>query len=398
MKKIILISICLLAYFYAFSQEANVEKITLPSARISCGPWIQAASETEFTVVWTTTVNSAVWVEVAPDDGTHFYAKERPRYYQSHFGRRPTGTLHQVKISGLEKGTSYRYRIFQQAVLADEGNKRVVLGEPFGSDILKQKPYKVTTLDGSKNTCNFSIVNDIHANDSLLVELTKNIKPEEVDFMVFNGDMLTQIENRRQIEDGYLRSASMLFAGNMPLYAVRGNHEFRGSASYDFMSFFPTTTGLPYYTVKEGSVFTIFLDSGEDKTDQDIRFYGLSLTDQMREEQAEWLKKVVVSDDFKNASLRFVVIHMPPVSNGWHGPSEVNRLFVPILNEAGIDMMFCGHEHKLRYIKPGDQVNKFPILVNSNKHRVDVKVKDGVADIVVVDAKGKVDASYKVQR
>ena len=29
----------------------------------------------------------------------------------------------------------------QQGVLCDEGNKRVVLGEGYGSDILKHKPY-----------------------------------------------------------------------------------------------------------------------------------------------------------------------------------------------------------------------------------------------------------------
>ena len=106
-----------------------------PSVRIAHGPYLQQVSEDGFTVVWTTTVDAAAWVEVAPDDGTHFYAEERPKYYDTHIGKRRTGQLHRVRVGGLRPGTTYRYRIMQQAVLRDEGNKRVILGEGYGSDI-----------------------------------------------------------------------------------------------------------------------------------------------------------------------------------------------------------------------------------------------------------------------
>ena len=49
-----------------------------PSVRIAHGPYLQQVSEDGFTVAWTTTVEAAAWVEVAPDDGTHFYAQARP--------------------------------------------------------------------------------------------------------------------------------------------------------------------------------------------------------------------------------------------------------------------------------------------------------------------------------
>jgi len=396
MKKTFLIIIIILHFLPCIS--AQTRNTSLPSARIECGPWLQAVTENEFTVVWTTSVNSAVWVEVAPDDGSHFYAKERPKFYQSEYGRRPISTLHQVKVSGLQKGTTYRYRIFQQAVLSDEGNKRVILGEPFGSDILKQKPYTVTTLNKDKDECTFAMVNDIHANDSLLRDLTKDIMKAKNDFVIFNGDMLSQIESRKQIVDGYLKSASDLFAGNVPLYAIRGNHENRGSASYDFMKFFPTSNNLPYFTVKQGPAFIIFLDSGEDKPDSDIRYYGLSLTDQMREEEAIWLKNVVDSEEFKNSPIKIVVIHMPPMPNGWYGVKEVDRLYTPILNEAGIDIMLCGHLHRLQYIHPGKQGNKFPILINSNKHRVDLIANTKGININVMDKDGKKIESYNLPK
>ncbi len=379
----------------ALSQKADS---SLLSARVECGPWVQAVTENEFTVVWATTTSSAVWVELAPDDGTHFYAKERPRFFQSVDGRRPISKLHQVRITGLEPGKAYRYRIFQQALLSDEGNKRVVFGESYGSDILKHKPYSVRTLNRNAEGCRFSVVNDIHENDSLFQNLMKGMLDKNNDFVVFNGDMLTQIESRSQVYDYYMKSASRIFSGNMPVYAVRGNHEFRGAASYDFMKLFPSTTGLPYYTVQQGPAFIVFMDSGEDKPDSDSRFYGLSLTDQMRTEEAVWLKKVVESNEFKQALVKIVVIHMPPMSDGWYGVREVNRLFVPILNEAGIDLMLCGHLHKLQYVKPNEKENRFPILLNSNKHRVDVGIEGGRIDVSVVDEKGIVVDKYSISK
>ena len=83
----------------------------------------------------------------APDDGTHFYNTERPKYYQVLNGRRPIGKLHVVTVSGLEPATTYRYRVMQNGVLVNEGRKRVIFGEGFGSDILRHKPFEVTTLD-----------------------------------------------------------------------------------------------------------------------------------------------------------------------------------------------------------------------------------------------------------
>ena len=136
MKNTLFLLICFLASLPAspaFSQ---------PSARIAGGPYLQNVTEDGFTVIWTTTTDAAAWVETAPDDGTHFYAVERPKYYDSHLGRRRLGKLHRVRVGGLEPGKTYRYRIMQQAVLSDEGNKRVVLGEGYGSDILKHAPER----------------------------------------------------------------------------------------------------------------------------------------------------------------------------------------------------------------------------------------------------------------
>lgn len=371
----------------------------LVSARIACGPWIQAAGETGFTVVWETTTTAVVWVEVAPDDGSHFYARERPKYYESVYGRRPAGTLHTVKITGLAPGTAYRYRLYQQALLLNEGNKRMVFGEAFGNDLLKQRDYTVTTLDAARPECRFAMVNDIHGNDSLFRKLTKDIHQVENNFVIFNGDMLSQIESPGQIREGYLNSAGESFSPFLPIYAVRGNHEHRGAASYDYMRYFPTSTGQPCYTFRNGPAFFIALDCGEDKPDSDIRYYGLALTDRLREEQAAWLRTVVASDAFKEAPVKIVILHMPPAwkENHWHGMREIARLFMPILNDAGIDLMLCGHLHRYLFLETGAANNRFPILINANQTRVDAIVNRQGIQLSVVDAAGKTLHTHSIE-
>ena len=57
------------------AEEFNPQEI-----RIDKGPYLQAVGENEFTVCWKTNMPSVGWLEVAPDDGTHFYQVDPPDF------------------------------------------------------------------------------------------------------------------------------------------------------------------------------------------------------------------------------------------------------------------------------------------------------------------------------
>ena len=373
------------AYASNPAEPADSIRITAPEMSVTCGPWLSAVGENEFTVCWITNVESAVWVEVAPDDKTNFYAVERPKYYETFQGRRVIGKLHKVRIAGLEKGTAYRYRIFSEQVLLNQGRKRIFYTSPVGSDILKHKPYRVVTLDPDKASVKFAVFNDMHEHDSVLRAESEPIPAGKYDFVLFNGDMTSQMESVRDIEVNYLRSASSKFAANLPLFCSRGNHENRGVDSYDFLNLFPTSTGNTYYTFRQGPAFFVVLDGGEDKPDSDIRNLGLSCYDQFREDEAVWLKGVVASDEYRNAPVRIVVIHMPPQANGWWGVREIQRLFVPILNGTRVALMISGHTHEPEWHEAGSAPDHcdFPIFVNTLQKRADIEV---TADKITITA------------
>ncbi len=369
-----------------------------PSVRVEGGPYLQGVTENGFTVVWTTNMDSIAWVEIAPEDGTHFYAVERPKHYDSKIGKMHMGKLHRVRVEGLEAGTTYRYRIMQRGIVLNDGDKRVILGEGKGSN--PYQTYEVTTLDPTKKSTEFWVVNDIHARDSIFRRMMDGIGESKADFVVFNGDMVSSMESEKQIYAGYLQAASdILTKAGLPIFAVRGNHETRGAFAENYLEYFPTTTGEAYYTFRQGPAYFIMLDCGEDKPDDDIEYFGLDCTASYREKEAVWLKEVVESEEYRAAPIHIVIIHMPPGGeNGWYGENEIKRLFVPTLNKAGIDIMLCGHYHRYQWIDKNSRGTNFPILVNSNNDKLIVDVDETSIGIDVVNTDGAVIKHHSIQK
>ena len=231
----------------------------------------------------------------------------------------------------------------------------------------------------------------------MLLEGAEKAKP---DFVCFNGDMLTSMESEKQLFEGYLNSAAeLLTPAGIPIFATRGNHENRGSFSPSFLDYFPTSTGEVYYTFRQGPAYFVVLDCGEDKPDSDIRYYGLSTADAYREQQAQWLRGVVAGEEFRSAPYRIVLIHMPPnKGRGWHGELEIERLFLPILDGSGIDLMLCGHYHRYQWIDDRSRGADFPILINSNNDKTVVKADEKGIDIRVVDTAGNVLKEHKITK
>lgn len=235
------------------------------------------------------------------------------------------------------------------------------------------------------------MINDIHGRDSIMNAHTKDVRANNPDFVVFNGDMVSFMGSIDDIEKGFMTRASKNFSPDYPLVYVRGNHESRGPGYGEFLNLFPTSTGTPSYVFKHGPAAFLVLDCGEDKPDSDIEYGGTAAYDAYREQMAAWLKQAIESEEFKTAPVKIALMHIPfEKEAGWWGNNELKRLLLPLLNEAGIDVMLSGHNHAYSFRKAGSMNgNEFPILVNSNNDRVEVKVNKSEIRMNVIDATGK---------
>lgn len=380
MKKILFILLALFLSAPSFAQE----KIS-----IQHGPYLQNLRETEVTIVWKANLPSVGWVELAPDDNADFYAQSHPKYFDTETGIKKISQLHAVKITGLKPGTRYRYRVFAQEVLQYVGN-HVYYGRTTGTVVYKQNPLTFTTNDTSRNRYSFAMINDIHGRTADIPALMNVAGYKNMDFVIFNGDMISILKDEESMFKAFLDTSVYVFAKEKPMYYARGNHETRGEFAPHLHEYFSPKEPQLYYTFRQGSVCYIVLDSGEDKPDSDIEYYGITDFDQYRTEEAQWLEKALQSDECKNALWKVVICHMPPYSDEeiWHGQIDVMQKFVPLLNKAGVDVMLAGHVHRYVYMKPSSEVH-FPVVINSLDTVLKGFVNGNTLKIEVLDKTGK---------
>ena len=255
---------------------------------VVCGPWLQNVTQNEFTVMWMTGGKCLSWLETAPDDGSAFEACERPRTYRTIAGKRYTGTLHAVRVKGLEPGHSYRYRIYAREVL-DDSNAYCSI---YGKELNTGASGTVRTLDYGAGQCTFSMINDIHDRADLYRKLTDPLADKDIDFLLLNGDIISYAANIDTAACHTFGPAADMIR-NLPLFFARGNHEGRGADACLIPGLFRTSTGEFYYIFRQGPVAFIVLDAGEDKPDTSVEYSGLADYDSYRQEELEWLKEAV---------------------------------------------------------------------------------------------------------
>lgn len=378
MRKFLLAVFCISICVGAFADNSRI--------KIQYGPWVTNVSETEFTVLWVTEECSLCWVETAPDDGTSFYAVERPVFVETVAGRNIQSRYHSVRITGLEPGHSYRYRIFGKNVVDTRNAYAIQYSKAIDCGI---EPV-VTTFNCKSPSCRFSVVNDIHAKAGLYSSLLAGKSPSDMDFIVLNGDMVNYSPHRDTVVK-YSFQPIVELVRSVPTIYARGNHESRGNAFADVPWIFPSPNGQFYYTFREGPAAFVVLDGAEDKPDNSVEYSGYAHFDEYRAEELEWLKKAVKSPEFASAPVKIAFMHIPPLKahDAWYTQAWLAENFLPVLNEAGIDLMLDAHEHSYIYCKAGERDNNFPIIVNSNKERVDVTVEQSRILVHIYDASGK---------
>lgn len=356
--------------------------------QIMHGPYLQNMGSDEVTIVWVTNKNAVSWVELAPDDDTHFYLTERPKFFAAKNGVKLEGRVHSVKLTDLKPGTKYRYRVFSQEVLSRQ-SYHIFYGKVASTTAYRTGPLAFTTNDYTKSEMTFSMINDIHGRSDMMHTLLEIAEPKKNDLVFFNGDMVSTMNNERELFDGFMDVGVETFAKEIPMYYSRGNHETRGPFATNFQTYFSPLSPELYYLVRHGPVCFVVLDCGEDKPDTDIEYSGITVYDQYRTQEAKWLKEALKQKEFTDAPFKVVICHMPPFG-GWHGEQEILEKFIPLLNEANIDVMLCGHLHRHIKNEPNEQV-KFPVLANGNEAVVKGKItrNELVLDVIELDGKQK---------
>ena len=334
---------------------------------VKAGPWVSGVRENTATIVWTSDQPGMAWVEL--EDGT--------QKYETFAGRRIFGRLHSIRLDGLRPGQVLRYRVGGQVLIDDSNARKPVFGDSYCSPWLS-----VRTFDPAAPVCRFSIFNDIHMRTREYGKLAAQVDSSATDFLFLNGDIVSAGNYVLDTLVRYSIEPLGTLANGLPLLFARGNHEGRGNNVQLVADVYPEPSEAPfYYTFREGPVAFVVFDAGETGHSRSILFSGTDVYEDYLREQIAWARKELFAPAFQDAPVKICVLHVPmidhPDQSDFLLQRWLNKAMVPMLNEAGIDLMIGADLHEFMMCEAGTMGADFPIIVNDEVRRMEVSCTEG---------------------
>ena len=385
MKKIVFCFLGLLAVLYTASAQ---------SYTFNHGPYLQELSEHAVTFVFTTSDKGFSWVEVKPDGG------EAERHYTVRNGLRDAyNTFNVIRVENLRPDTRYQYRLCSKQI-ADFQPYKVTFGDSIVS------PWRrFSTPDPKATACSFIALSDMHQQPDKLGRLLNQAGVGSADMIFYVGDMMNYYDNEETPFRSFIDKSVELFSSEKPFVLVRGNHETRGNMAREYARYVPKSSGKYYGAYRVGDIMFVVLDCGEDKPDDFWVYAGLTDFDGYRTEQAAWFGELIRSKAYKSAKWRIVMNHFPPLSHmegdnpERHGIQDITDKFLPLYNQAKIDLMISGHTHAYEFMSP-DKYDRltFPVIVNSTESVARIDIDGRTLKAKVTDTGGNTLKEFTISK
>lgn len=334
-------------------------------------PYLQNPSTDGMTIMWHTTIPCRSWVEY----GTDTTNMKRVRTFIE--GEvMANNTVNRIRIENLTPGTKYYYRAVSQEISLYQPYHK-----EFG-DTVQTPIYNFTTWDDNKKDFTALIFNDIHDNYNLFDKLYAQVKDTDYDVVFFNGDCIADVQS----EANAIRSISHYLEGidgsNIPTVFIRGNHETRGAYSMFLWNLLEKKGGTHTYGgFNLGDTRFVLLDCGEDKPDDHWVYYDMNDFTQYRQDQADFLKKEIISNEFKKAKKKVLIHHIPVYGERLGEYHPCKDLWEPILSKAKFNISLNAHTHRFEYIPKGKDKNIYPVIIGGGNN-------DKSATVSVLQKKG----------
>ncbi len=335
-------------------------------------PYLQNLTNDGVTVAWHTNVPCHSWVEYGIDSTQMQKAQTLIEGEVM-----ANNTFNKIRIKGLKSGTRYYYRIC---------SKEITLFQPYYKEFGEtaySRFSSFTTWNPKQTDFTTIIFNDLHEHYATYDKLCSLIKDIPYNLVVFNGDCITDIQEEINAVYSINYYGSKYKSNEIPAIYLRGNHEIRGAYSVLLSNLFESIGEHSYGAFSIGDTRFVMLDCGEDKPDNHWVYYGLNDFDQYRKEQINFLQKEITSKEFKSASKRILIHHIPTYGKVvTEEDAPCRRLWGNILEQANFDVCLNGHMHEFEYLPKGKDKNAFPVVVGGGPD-------EKIATVTILSKKGK---------
>lgn len=190
------------------------------------------------------------------------------------------------------------------------------------------------TTSAASNTTKFFVMADIQADDLTNVKKqVDNINKGGYDFGIQTGDAIDNVTNYSEVE-GIVDLLGKEMLNDMDMIRVLGNHEYYGDEDAVVASTLynlPNAAAGSGYSVTYGNVY--------------VATIHFTNTEAELKSALEWL---VADAKASDAEWKVLALHQPPYyTNAVGGNKPVYELVPDACEEAGIDVVFSGHDHSL---------------------------------------------------
>ena len=314
------------------------------SLSINHGPWLTHPRIGGITIGFSSTEHCAAAVEYRT--GGEPWQKN----FQSEGGQIVRAeTRHIFHLDGLIPEAEYEYR----AIV-------------FDPDIREEhvSAGKFTVFGPDRESYSFLVMADLQFAPEKRLELMKKYyslgEAETCDFVVCLGDMLNRIDDFEHDALGgiidLLDRAGFLAK---PILLVRGNHELRGKAAWEWDRWFASPEGNSYSAFRQGAAAFLVLDSWSDQPSSNPGFQ-LDLDREFLDGEKEFLRRTVAEKLFLSAKYRIVMAHGASHSHidqfRFLNPNMrhlTDEFFMGKNPRVPIHAWICGHIHHYIRTVPG---------------------------------------------
>ncbi len=321
------------------------------------GPYLQSVTSDSIIVVWGTDQLATSHVNYGPTTAYSFSVNNILPL-----------THHAITLTRLAPGTVYHYQIASN-------------GQALGGD----NTFHTADLP-TQSSFSFVAFGDTRTGHAAHQRVVDHIVALEPDFALHTGDFVgkgysaTQWNTFFAIEHDLLRQT--------PLFGTLGNHEKNSDLYFDA---FYLPGNERWYSFDYGNTHFVALrlDGYADYTPGSMQY--------------AWLENDLASTD---KLWKIVFLHAPLYSSGHHGGNKTVRdALGPLFADAGIDLVFSGHDHNyersivgdVTYIVTGgggaplyeqENSNPYSVYFSSVHHGVSISINDRTLSGVGVQADG----------
>jgi hypothetical protein len=329
-----------------------------PTSNLVREPYLQLGTPTSMTVVWRTDVATDSRVAFGTTLGT----------YDREAVNSASGTDHIVTVTGLTPGTKYFYTVGSTSTQQGGGtSEHYFVTSPLPGTA---SPFRAWIF-GDSGICS-SMQNQVR--DSMLAYTGSN----PPDLFLHAGDVVQVSGADDEYTDCHLAYYTTVLR-HTPFWPAMGNHDSYSTTCQDpgpctgpYFSTFVLPTQAEaggvasgtegYYSFDYANVHFIVLN-------------GTNVSKASNGPMANWLR-----NDLAATTQQWVVAywHQPPYTKGTHDSDSESDLIqiraniIPILEEAGVDLVLNGHSHgyERSYLIDGSYTNPTPtfstLLANGN--------------------------------